>query len=365
MFVLRVDDDISLRLHDTYNVEGFYNLIDHNREHLRQWMNWEKNYREVDDVHNYFMWERRQFAEGNAIPTVIYYRGEVAGSCGLIIHNKTHGFGEIGYWIGTSFTGKGIVTRATKALANYAFNTLNMHKVILKIIVGNDKSIAVADRLGFKFEGIQVKERFLRGEYYDYSVHYLLAEEWQDKTTPEFAFQIDEKTELRPFMPHHAQEVFALVNQHRNTLRQWMDWVDGHQTLRDSTSFIKTALEHYSDYDGLDTGIWYDGQFCGQVSFNSWSLRNFKADLGYWLADSYTGKGIMTKAVRAMLDYAFGVVGMHRVELLCAVQNERSCAVAKRLNFTHEGVLRRGERIRNQFYDVNAYAKLKPDWKTE
>lgn len=363
MFVLQVDDDISLRLHDAYNVDDFFNLIDCNRQHLRQWMDWEKNHHTADDTRHYIMWERKQFAERNAIATAIYYRGEVAGSCGLIIHDRTHGFGEIGYWLGEEFTGKGIVTRATQAMANFAFNTLKLHKVILKIIVGNDKSIAVAERLGFKFEGIQVKQRFLRGTYYDYSVHYMLRDDWQDTTALEFAFQVDEKIELRPFMPHQARDVFMLIDKHRDTLRQWMDWVDEHQNLKDSKALIKTALEHYGDYDGLDTGIWYEGQFCGQVSFNSWSLRNYKADLGYWLADSFTGKGIMTKAVHAMLNYAFDVVGIHRIELLCAIQNQRSCAVAERLNFTHEGVLRRGERIRNQFYDVNAYAILKPDWK--
>lgn len=363
MFVLRVDDDISLRLHDAYNVEDFFKLIASNREHLRQWMAWEKNHQTVDDSYQYIMYERHQFAIYESISTQIYYQGQVAGSCSLMIHDLQSGFGEIGYWLGENFTGKGIITRSVKAMVNFAFNTLNMHKVVLRMIVGNDKSIAVAKRLNFEHEGIQVKQRLLRGEYYDYTVFYQLRDNWQDSNAPEFTFSIDEHIELRPMMKHHAEDIFALVDAHKNTLGQWMDWVATHQCIHDTESYIKTTLQHYRDYDALHMGIWYDGQFCGEVGFNSWNLKNFKGDLGYWLADSFMGKGIMTKAVRVLVNYGFEVIGLHRVELLCAIHNERSCAIAKRLNFTHEGVLRRGERIRNQYYDVNAYALLKPDWK--
>ena len=326
-------------------------------------MDWEKNHQTVDDSRQYIMYERNQLARYSAISTQIYYRGEVAGSCSLMLHDLRAGFGEIGYWLGEEFTGKGIVTRAVKTMLNFAFNTLKMHKIVLRIISENEQSIAVAKRLGFEYEGIQVKQRFLRGNYYDYTVYYQLKENWQDKTAPDFAYQIDEQIELRPLMKHHAGDIFRVINTHRKTLGQWMDWIDSHQTVNETESFIKTTLQQYRDYDGLDAGIWYQGQFCGEVGFNSWSLKNFKADLGYWLADPYTGKGIMTKAVRAMVNYGFDVVGLHRIELLCAVHNERSCAVAKRLNFTHEGVLRRGERIRNQYYDTNVYAILKTDWK--
>jgi ribosomal-protein-serine acetyltransferase len=306
---------------------------------------------------------REKFAQRNYIAAQIYYQGQIAGSAALIIHDVYSGYGEVGYWLGAEFTGKGLATLAAKAMINFAFNTLKLHKLVIRVIVGNDKSIAIAKRLGFTFEGIQVHQRILRGEYYDYNVHYMLHENWHDDTALDFAFRIDEHLELRPFMMHHAQATFDLVDSHRKTLRQWMDWVDNHESIKDTRRFIKTALNHYGDYNGLDAGIWYDGKICGQVSFNSWSLNNFKGDLGYWLADSFTGKGIMTKAVAAMVNYAFDVVGLHRIELLCAIQNERSCAIAKRLNFTHEGILRRGERIRNHYYDVNAYAVLKPEWK--
>lgn len=361
MFVLKVDEDISLRLRDAYHVEEFFNLIDRNRLHLRQWLEWEKYHRNVDDTYQYCMYERENFASQKAITSSIYYQGRVAGSISLML-TDSH-FGEIGYWLGKEFSGKGIVTKSVKVMSNFGFNTLKLHKIVLRIIDGNEKSVAVAKRAGYHYEGRQIKQRLLHGNYYDYLVYYHLRENWQDNTAPEFACHVDDIIELRPFFPHHAREAFHLIDKNRKTLRQWLNWVDSHISLKDTKAFISSALEHYGDYDGLDTGIWYQGQFCGQVSFNSWNLKNYKADLGYWLAEPFTGKGIMTKSVRAMIQYGFDVVGLHRIELLCAVQNTRSCAIAERLSFTHEGILRRGELIRNQYYDTNFYALLKPDWK--
>ena len=362
MFSLQVDEEISLRLHDAYNIDGFLNLIKRNRVHLRQHMNWEKNHQSVDDSFDFVLQARENFAERKNIPSQIYYKGEIAGSVGLTLHNLTSGYAEVGYWLGEEFTGKGIATRATKAILNFGFNTLKLHKIVLRVITGNDKSIAIAKRLNFTFEGVQIQQRLLRGKHYDYQVYYMLRDDWQDNTAPHFEYRLDEHTTLRPLMMHDAKPLFNLLDTHRETLREWLDWVDSQQKLRDTKHFIAESLGRYGHYNGLDCGIWQDDQICGLVSFNSWSLRNYKAEIGYWLAKPYTGKGIMTKAVKAMVTYGFEVVGLHRIELLCAVDNKRSCAVAERLNFTHEGVLRRGERIREQFHDVNVYAILQPNW---
>lgn len=363
MFSLQVDDDISLRLHDAYNVEGFFDLIARNRVHLGQYMDWEKNHQNVDDSFEYVLQARENFAERKIISTQIYYRGEIAGSVGLTIHNRHTGYAEVGYWLGADFIGKGIATRATKALVNFGFNTLKLHKIVLRVITGNERSIAVAKRLDFAFEGVQVEQRLLRDIYYDYQVYYMLRDNWHDDTMPHFEYRLDDTIALRPIMMHDAKPLFHLIDAHRENLREWLDWVDSQLTLRDTKLYIAQSLARYGNYKGLDCSIWHDDDLCGLVSFNSWNLRNYKAEIGYWLAQPYTGKGIMTKAVKAMVNYGFEVVGLHRIELLCAVDNKRSCAVAERLKFTHEGVLRRGERIREQFHDVNAYAILQPNWK--
>ncbi|MEM9951349.1 MAG: GNAT family protein [Chloroflexota bacterium] len=365
MFVLPVDDEIELRLHDMHNIERFYSLIDRNRDFIGQWMEWAENYKSVDDAYQYILWVREQFAQSEQIATQIYYKGEMVGSVALTIHDSVSGFAEVGYWLDEAYTGNGIITRSAHAMTNYAFNILKLHKVIIRAISDNTPSIAVAKRLGYQFQGLQIQQRLLRGTYYDYSVHYMLRNMWTDTTSCDFQYRVTDNIVLRPIMKHHIQDIFKTVDSHRNQLRQWVDWVDGHHTLDDTKNYIVYSLQHYGDYDGLDCGIWVDDVFVGQVNFNSWSLRNYKADLGYWLAPPFRGRGIMTHAVRAMIKYGFEVVGLHRIELLCALENEKSCAIAERLGFTHEGIMQRGERIGNQYYDVNVYALLKLDWQSQ
>jgi ribosomal-protein-serine acetyltransferase len=363
MFILHVDNDIELRLHDETRLEEFYHLIDRNRAHLHKYLDWEEFHQSPEDTRRYVMSERKALAEGQTINTVIEYQGKVAGSVGLMIHDWAWGHGEIGYWLGEEFVGKGIITRAAKVLLDYAFNTLRLHKVIIRAIKENEASWKVAERLGFKHEGYQIQQRLLHGTYYDYTVFYMLRTDWESREAPEFAHRIDDSLELRLFMPHHASPYFALIDQHRVFLSEWLDWPARIQGVNDIDFFIARCMDGYRDYNSLRMGIWYDGSPVGQVGFNFWDLRSKKGEIGYWLTPSYTGKGIMTKSVAALIDYAFRIVKLHRVEILMGVGNDASEGIPKRLGFQYEGVIRSGEIVNGKLIDNKLYAMLSDEWK--
>jgi RimJ/RimL family protein N-acetyltransferase len=63
-----------------------------------------------------------------------------------------------------------------------------------------------------------------------------------------------------------------------------------------------------------------------------------------------------------MIDWAFRVRGMHRVEWRCATGNTRSSAVARRLGMTREGVLREASPLRGVRHDVELWAVLATEW---
>ena len=73
----------------------------------------------------------------------------------------------------------------------------------------------------------------------------------------------------------------------------------------------------------------------------------------------------MTRAVRTLVDHAFGVWDLHRVEIQAAVNNHRSRAIPERLGFREEGVLREAERIGDRWNDLAVYAILAPEWVQE
>jgi ribosomal-protein-serine acetyltransferase len=69
----------------------------------------------------------------------------------------------------------------------------------------------------------------------------------------------------------------------------------------------------------------------------------------------------MTRAVRAVVEHAFKDLGLHRVEIRCAVGNARSRAIPERLGFRQEGVLRDAEHVLGRRLDVVLYSRLATD----
>jgi ribosomal-protein-serine acetyltransferase len=87
-----------------------------------------------------------------------------------------------------------------------------------------------------------------------------------------------------------------------------------------------------------------------------WEPR--KTGIGYWLAEEHQGRGLMTRAVQAVTDYAFDELELNRVEIQAGRDNRRSRAIPERLGFQQEGVLRDYERVGDRYLDIVVYALL-------
>lgn len=86
--------------------------------------------------------------------------------------------GEIGYWIRSSHTGQGIATEATHALIATGFERLGMHKIVLRIAVGNRPSERIAEKLGFVREGVLREELRINGAWTDHTLYSILEHEF-------------------------------------------------------------------------------------------------------------------------------------------------------------------------------------------
>jgi ribosomal-protein-serine acetyltransferase len=86
---------------------------------------------------------------------------------------------EIGYWVRSDETSRGICTEAVELLLVETFNSMGYHKVVLRIAVGNDASDRVAEKLGFTREGILREELLIRGNWVDHTLWSLLDREYR------------------------------------------------------------------------------------------------------------------------------------------------------------------------------------------
>lgn len=93
--------------------------------------------------------------------------------------SRTGKIGEIGYWVRSDLAGKGYATEATAALLRVGFDTMGLHKITLRIAVGNRASERVAEKLGFAHEGILREELLIRGNWIDHSLYAMLDREFR------------------------------------------------------------------------------------------------------------------------------------------------------------------------------------------
>jgi ribosomal-protein-serine acetyltransferase len=176
-----------------------------------------------------------------------------------------------------------------------------------------------------------------------------------------FSFSLGEGESLRLLEESDAAELYALIEADRAYLAEWMPWASG-QTLEATREFIRRARKQLADNDGFQAAIVVDERIVGEIGFHRVDWQNRSTSIGYWLASAAQGRGTMTRAVRALVDWAFRGWKLHRVEIHAAPENARSRAVIERLGFTEEGTLRCAERIGERYLDSVVYSMLASEW---
>jgi ribosomal-protein-serine acetyltransferase len=165
---------------------------------------------------------------------------------------------------------------------------------------------------------------------------------------------------IRPLEAADADELYALIKANPD-LAEWMPWADEQDLVR-TERFIADAEEQHLGDNGFQAAIEPEGEIIGVVGFHAINWMNRCTSIGYWLAESARGRGIMTTAVSALLDHAFYEWELHRVEIRCAPENHRSRAIPERLGFREEARLRETELVAGRYFDSIIYGMLEGDW---
>ncbi|WP_102271950.1 GNAT family N-acetyltransferase [Cytobacillus massiliigabonensis] len=177
-----------------------------------------------------------------------------------------------------------------------------------------------------------------------------------------FTLKVDQEIELQLFQLHHAEELYHLVDANRNHLREWLPWVDSMSSPSQYHTIIPTWLKQFMDNNGFNAGIRYKGILVGSIGFHQIDWNSRQTSIGYYLASGCEGKGIMTRSVQALLNYAFLDLNLNRVEIRCGIGNSKSRAIPERLGFIQEGIIRDGEFLYDHYHDLVVYGMLARDW---
>lgn len=177
-----------------------------------------------------------------------------------------------------------------------------------------------------------------------------------------FSYQLNDRLQLRSLQLIDANELFALTDENRTYLRQWLPWLDRTKTSADTRNFIRDTLEQFGDSGGVVAAICYENSIVGIIGHNHIDWGNYVGYIGYWLAEAYQGQGIMTVACKYMIDYSFATLTLNRIVIMCATNNKRSRAIPERLGFHCEGTAYEAEWLYDHFVDHKIYALLRRYW---
>lgn len=177
-----------------------------------------------------------------------------------------------------------------------------------------------------------------------------------------FSIQLSDDAELRTLEVWHAEELAAHLDRAREHIRPWV----GPRFVTDTVAGARTTLQVYADRAAADAGrlfgIWRRDVLVGGVMFVSFNSAAGGCELGCWLEPAAEGRGLVTRSIGVLIDWAFGVRGLHRAEWRCRADNLRSAAVAARLGMTLEGVLRESWRVGDAYVDTQVWSVLAPEW---
>jgi ribosomal-protein-serine acetyltransferase len=178
-----------------------------------------------------------------------------------------------------------------------------------------------------------------------------------------FAIPLGDGAELRPLEAWRAEEFLSHMDRARDFVDEYIQLA---RAVTDPDS-ARALLTSYARKQAADTGrlygIWLDATLVGGVLFRVFDASAGNCEVGCWLERAATGRGLVTRAVRMLIDWAVEERGMHRVEWQVSAANLPSVRVAQRLGMTRDGVLRENYPYRGIRHDTEIWSILAPEWR--
>ena len=141
----------------------------------------------------------------------------------------------------------------------------------------------------------------------------------------------------------------------------------GPKNLKEARALLRHAVTaNFAERSGITWGIAFKGddKLVGGCGFHEWNHAWRSAEIGYNLDPGSGGRGVMTEALTAILDFGFTRMGLNRVQATIMPRNERSLGLVERLGFVREGIMREhGTDENGEFVDDVLLALLRRAWR--
>jgi ribosomal-protein-serine acetyltransferase len=150
---------------------------------LAEWLPWAIGYERVV-AQRFIRDSAAAWSDGRAFDFAVRSHADPDWHVGNVsvwwVSQQNH-VGEIGYWVRSDMTGRGVGTEITARAMQIGFEEIGFHKIVLRIAVGNLPSEQIARKLGYALEGTLRDEVKVGGTWLDHTAWSLLDREWWDQ----------------------------------------------------------------------------------------------------------------------------------------------------------------------------------------
>ena len=172
----------------------------------------------------------------------------------------------------------------------------------------------------------------------------------------------DEELRLRPFQLDDSTPLYCAVKESLKELKPWMSWATDTYTEWTAREYITIARARWNEHTFYAFAITRTDEILGACTLSSIHPIYHFCNLSYWVRTSCHGHGIAGRAAKLVARFAFEQLGLIRVEIVVAVENQASIRVAEKIGAHDEGILLNRMVIGKSIYDAHMYSLLPSDF---
>jgi ribosomal-protein-serine acetyltransferase len=198
-----------------------------------------------------------------------------------------------------------------------------------------------------------------------------------------FELTIDDEIRIRTLQPDDDAELFALLERNRAHLEPWIHPSALPESARATRIFtIECYFNSMDPLEAIDTpyidelgryipppypqmemGIWQGSELVGSIALSLLGNKETTGEFGYWITKEKEGKGIVTRCVRGLMDYAIEHLKIEEFLIGCAIDNQRSRLIPERLGYLLKETIPQGEVVGEHIYDRLVYWIPSSTWR--
>ena len=173
----------------------------------------------------------------------------------------------------------------------------------------------------------------------------------------------DGRVLLRPYRSDDIKSLYQAVRESIKELSVWLPFAHKGYSIKESRDWVKKRPKEWKKGTNYDFAIFdaRDGLYLGGCGLNGINKMDKHANLGYWVRTDRTGQGVAPAATLLLARWGFEVLKLNRIEILVAIENQRSLRVAEKAGAKREGVLRNRITIRDKVHDAVMHSLIPGD----